>query len=195
MGVDCQIYLPPQTRVSDVAEVVGTLLGHPTEFKDRGRYSSCEVEGVEVKNASVATLAEILFEDKKGVVYKTLNYHFEAGEVPGAESGGWRCLLPRSTPLWCAVAKRLVDFFGGKALFQDVSEEIGRAALPRFHAYPEDGEPWTRFERDKSLVKPLIIEEIEDARSVAAYDDAETMIHVLDNLPWLDLKRLKGKER
>lgn len=166
MGVDCRIYLPPDTRVGDVAKVLGLLAGLPGELKPLGGASGgiyLDVPGAQVKSSEpVPECAAIHFGDHYVL------YHFE-GDGPGYNPAGGPAsviMLPPSTPFWCGIAKGLVEFFGGVVDFND-SDDSDRdleVERPRPWNNPCDGEPWDTFQREMAAVKPA-----EPLPEVAAY--------------------------
>lgn len=172
MGVDTHIYFPPQTRLRDVSSVMATLLGHPTALMDHGSYQSCDVDAVTTCGIeSMPTCARIELRDRDHEVYLSPLYQYESsGRPDSAGNTGEHVILLRATPLVIAMASALVRFLGGAVRFNDC-DDVVNVDVPAPHAAaPEDGESWTAFERAKSAVKPLTVDDIEACRKFAAYD-------------------------
>lgn len=162
MGVDLKCYLPPETRCDDVAKVVGLALGCKGRLEPLGGDAvHLVVEGVSLKPspAGLASCAVIEVKAPGGYQHQILFHHeFEA---PGYNPEGGPAhvgIIRRSTPLWCGVAKRLVDFFGGSVDFNDHDDsyEDFKVERPRPWNNPCDGEPWERFQREMAAVQPAI---------------------------------------
>jgi hypothetical protein len=115
MSADCIILLPGQTRLGDVANVIGILAG--CERKNNplsNNHDNCEVRGIRTEGSKELPECARIYFEHKGEKRHVL-YHFECGYDQGTS----RLLLPRSTPFWCAVGSALVDLFGGKIAFND----------------------------------------------------------------------------
>ena len=169
MGVDCRVTLPDRVRVQDVADVIAACAGNRPERcsfgQGRGWYA--DVPGVKVSGCDgTPGMASIIFPDVNGesrIVY----YHFEW-------SSGGRGMLPPSTPFWVAIAKRLVDFFGGSVDYGDADDSEQDYTRPwREDCRAEDGAEWEAFQERKMRVTPLTLGEFEEARRVAAYTTNE----------------------
>jgi hypothetical protein len=80
--------------------------------------------------------------------------------------------MPRSTPFWIAVGKRLVQFFGGEIDYQDCDEidvDFARPSKSLKINDPQDDDEWDTFQRRLFRLKPLMVEDIKDADQYAAY--------------------------
>lgn len=168
MGVDTRIYLSPGARVKEVAEVIGLAAGLPGRWEESGSTRWYAVPGVRVSsNSGLPECCDIEWVDQNGEGRRVL-YHFEAG------GHGCKLLMPRSTPFWIAIGRRLVDFFGGWIDYQDCDEEDMDYRQPlQYHCCPEDGEPWKSFRQRMSEVQPITRSEYERSKQYAAYPDAE----------------------
>lgn len=167
MGVDCRIHLRQDCRVDDVAKVIGILAGLKPEkvmFDGRSGGYYCQVPGVEVKSSgAVVEMAVIVLSGNlvDGRAGHSCYYHFE-GEPSG------RLVSMASTPFWCAVAKGVVDFFGGRVDFNDCdSVQTDYAAKPKGRNNPTDGEAWGKFQDRMLKLKPLTRA---DLAKMAKYD-------------------------
>jgi hypothetical protein len=164
MGVNCDITLPGNVRVSDVAKVIGRLSGceaKKTRFSQGGGWYT-EVKTVNVKPSTMPECCHIYWqhnEDDRAVLY-----HFEW------ESSGNRGLSPNATAWWIAAAKRLVDFFGGSVDFNDCdSIDVDYEKEPNPLNGASDNEEWYQLQQAIFDVQPLTDEEIQDAERYAAY--------------------------
>lgn len=175
MGVDCKVTLAPGARLQDVAEVIGIAAGLPSrrwELKtgrNEGQFLAVAVDGVSVKGYErMPQLAEISLDGPcvDGETVHGIAYHFEwsGGEVPGCTG-----LMPRSTPFWCAVMRRVVDFFGGSIDFNDSDETELDYFAPVAHRAAADGRPWQEFQDAIASVEPVTPAEMDEARKWAAY--------------------------
>ena len=185
MGVDCDIYFPPQTRVRDVADVMATLLGHATRYKIHERHEACDVDHVETKGNQMPGCVDLNLSGPDGKCYKHCLFQYEADGYPtGDEPAGWRVVILRSTAINIALARRLVEFFGGAICYQDCDGEINFTKPARVNRYPSDTPDWEVFERIKSSISPLTVAEIEACEEFAAYPDSAE--HLRECAPWLD---------
>lgn len=165
MGVDAMIYLTNRARVNNVANVIGCLAGCEKsmyELQHGSNAKALRVKTVEVKASVVPECADIFFE-YKGEKHRVM-YHFEAG-------GGGRCLLPRSTPFWCAVGFHLVEFFGGKLHYQDwgfngKNWDYVNKKVPSF-IDAEDDKSWQKMQDTMFSVQPLTDKEIRSFKKLA----------------------------
>jgi hypothetical protein len=173
MGVDCLIRLNSRCRLRDVADVIGILSGLKPERRHfaSGTGWGVEVKGVSVKSTCVPEMAEIRIvaggEDAlvDGELAHFVMFHWEG------DNGG-RVLSQPSTPFWCALAKRLVDVFGGSVDFNDCdgSEEDYRADPPtEYDPLASDDTPWYVWQERQMGLKPLTKKKLKAGRRVAAY--------------------------
>ncbi len=188
MGVDTKIYLPPDVRIEDAADVIGILVGVVPQ-KRRARdwnydFEYITVPGVKIQSTSVPSLNWIIVRAPKGQALingegsMSLYYDSEAGEQAGKYG---RRISARSTPLVIALGIKLAKFFGGKIIYRDSaskSKAYGTWAnryfpKPRRNNCPSGGGLYDKFQNDKYNVKPLTRADIERARRVASYTDAD----------------------
>jgi len=167
MGVDCQICLPDNVRVNDVAGIIGIATGLKPEWSGRDDSKLVRVPGVEVRSTFSPAMVEIRLTgdlidgDKSHFVY----YHFEA------DNGG-RGLNPPSTAFWIAVAHRLVKFFGGKIDYQDcdsVEMDYEHPAFAKQHNSPSKDDEWSTFQKRLFEVEPITKDELVHYNQFAAY--------------------------
>jgi hypothetical protein len=173
MGVDCLIKLNSRCCLRDVADVIGILSGLKPgrRWFNGGPDWGVEVRGVSVESTCVPEMAEIriyaVSQDMlvDGTVGHTVMFHWEG------DNGG-RVLSPPSTPFWCALAKRLVDVFGGSVDFNDCddSDEDYRADPPtEYDPVASDDAPWYVWQEIQMGLKPLTKKKLKAGRRVAAY--------------------------
>ena len=149
MSIDINVYLPQDTRIRDVAEVVGILAGLEAKrqpIDDKGSWA-CKVEGVITKgNADIPEMATIQIPGLQAHLY----YHFE-GEHGLTLSIGGQSLH------WQAIAREVANFFGGMVDLNDSdSIDIDFAChKPRARNNPSDGQEWQDFEQAKFDLKPI----------------------------------------
>jgi len=182
MGVDCNIHLPANVRVRDVADIIGILAGKKTTVKTmNGGGLSVDVEGVKVEPTSIPEMVQITVKgpfskdaqaargDNEGLF---CYYHFESED----KYVGWRDLNPRSTPFWCAVARSLVDFFGGEVDYNDCdTTRVDYRRSPRTNLVncPSNNPEWDRFQKRMAAARPLAAEDFKRADKVSAYKLAD----------------------
>lgn len=152
MGVNTNIYLPVHVKTKRVFEVIQKTMGvefFKTSFSNNqtirknGKLEHisspspfnpdlpCSKKNPWYMIANEKTKGEIeltstsyfnfKFNDISGNYYTCL-YHLEIDFKDNIELGS-KFLNPSSSILWCAIGKRLIDFFGGKMLYSDEEDE------------------------------------------------------------------------
>lgn len=178
MGVDTHVRLPHGVAIREVAEVIGILAGlkpakHALE-RSQGDKWFVSVDGAKaVGNVNIPEMATIELNAPKGstlvdgLVSHRAFYHYESEQPKGA-----RLLSVRATPFWIAMARRLVQHFGGEVVYSDCDDGKAnyKCKCPRVPNYPTDGEPWQRYQEEVFNLKPITKAEIQKARKWAAYD-------------------------
>lgn len=157
------VHLHPAVRLEDVAKVVGILVGHEIRpISEDGKGVVFRVGGVQVTPSDSPEFAFI--ETRVG---KVLWVHQIAND-------GSRGFYQDSTPLWCAVARAVVDFFGGKMFLQEDEPEV---EVPyRFEVAPVDVSPeWADLQRDIAALEPLSPDEIREMVEKAYFSDEDTL--------------------
>lgn len=172
MGCNCDLHLPQNVRVSDVAEACGILLGIKQErVKLSGGSWSVKVTGISYKVIDhIPAMVNILLSGCEiGDELRSFYYHYET-------SGEYFLMLARSTALNIAMFKRLADFFGGVVDANDCDEEE-RDYQVKFKSRkvnsPEDGKEWEEFQERMLKLKPLTKAEIKRCEKLAAYKEGE----------------------
>lgn len=148
MGVNIHCRLPSHTRVRDVALVIGAVVGMPIVREETDLVMAPDAR---VETTSVPEMVYITFEDRHAA------YFFEDEDHDG------RLFYPRSTPFWCAVAHRLVEFFGGEVDYNDCDD-----SSCDFKA-KANRRSTTEVMREVLTIKPLTRDEIATFKQVAGY--------------------------
>lgn len=179
MSVDCNIALPGRVEVDDVANVIGVLAGLPVRLEPLGEDSIVSrVDGVKIETSDVHGMVQITLSGElaDGEHTHFVYYHFEGTFGRSTYGGrryqheGVRSLSPRSTPFWVAIAKRLVDFFGGWVDYDDCDDCDLDYSLPeRPNISPHDGKPWEQFHRNVAALKPITKQDMKAAAEWASY--------------------------
>lgn len=183
MGVDAKIYLPGNTRLSTVVEVIAKCLDAPLVKKklrddkpgDNYWHVSVGDDVVEYHNV-VQGLAGVTIKridpSLHGYDCFGFSYHYEFGGYKNM--GACRGIILRSRSYNIALLMRLADFFGGVVDFQDCDDEERDYVVkdkPDSKNCPEDGEPWQNLQERIWAVKPLTQEEIDKCEKFAAYKE------------------------
>lgn len=197
MGTNTNIYLPLDVNVELAAKAIGVMLGLPTKFREvrprsmgpNSTYWESDVRGIRYRRmGSIASHATVEFlfrhpDKKKSLTsgYEAESAYFTLAERCYPKIGGenfWNVVgCISSTPFWCALAKNLVDFFGGYAHFEDTDDPKGknvyrgrrRCPADRAGLIPDDGSAWSRFHEALTKLTPPTPKEIKAARGVAHY--------------------------
>lgn len=119
MGTNCRVYLPAAVRLDDVVTMVGILAGCPHTRNVLHRWVEFGEQRPRSDTSNTPTMANITV--PYGDKMRTTTYHFEGDDTD--DGARWRLLLPTSNGFWCAVAKRLVLFFGGQLKYRDSGDD------------------------------------------------------------------------
>ena len=174
MGTDCRIWMPPDARLDDVANVIGILVGCKPEWNDSEKELYLRVPGVTVKGneyPGLATCSNIDIESESLLNlcdYKRLHvmWHWEPGEF----CLGYHLLMPRSTALWLAIGNALINFFGGAIDYNDCdSVEIDNMVYCQYKNNPTDGKAWDDHQHRMFNIRPLDKSDILKWKQHAAY--------------------------
>jgi len=165
MSTSTAVFLPANTKVQDVADVIGLLLGQTHyEYALGNGDSVVKVRGVELSNAGQC-LEDCCYINITGATvgeseWKCL-YQFEF------DDDGSRGFLKGSTPLNIALATRLVDFFGGKVIYRDYDDDsfYGRIQ-PNFLTFYD----FAKVQEKKLSVQPLTKDDVKACRELAEYE-------------------------
>lgn len=168
MGVDCRVTLPADVRMTQVADAIGIAAGLTWRWEPLGSTGSKHivVEGLSTKPSAVAGLAEIHLhgETVDGQRDHFLCYHFEFG------TRGTRGIMPRATPFWIAVMRRVVDCFGGTLDYQDSDvRSLDYVVRPTGGWMDESDEAFDRNQQRLAAIVPVSKAEIDAFAGVAAY--------------------------
>ena len=196
MGVDCYIHLPLDVDVDDIAHVMSILVGNKPILEPIGNGRdgddalACHVKGFRIEHTHTPHMTMINLE----LVGDAVNTHTGGLMVDGAEHHYchffWchrdeqtgkitNCLYPRSNAFWCALGKRLVQFFGGKVHFSDCEEAKGKnvyrskrhCPTDRRGLTPHDGKKWNEYQKAMSELKPLTKEDLDEVSKLTGYPE------------------------
>lgn len=154
MGINCNIYLPADTEVKKVFDVIQKVMGAEfvkETFKKNqpARYKGPDVfiEFDGLLNASNdnpwhLNISKDYAQTNK-IEYKDTSYlslmfrdfidqdfyclYFTEYDCKELVEPGGKMLNPSHGAIWCVLGKRLVDFFGGKMLYSDERDEDDQA--------------------------------------------------------------------
>lgn len=168
MGVDCVLHLPPNVRVRDVGNVIGTLFGHRPFMADLdGVTCAVRVEGVSVVGIENMPQCATIRLERAGKVEREILYHFEGPR-------GYRSIQLRSLSENIALLRRLADFFGRVVDHQDCDDAYEDYVVPGKSAdenHPEDGELWDNLQARVMAVQPLTALQIRVCIRYSAYGE------------------------
>lgn len=157
MGVDCNLYLPDQVRVDDVAKVMAIASGCSKSW-DQGRWIKVEDQAVRVCD-SVPSMVTIHL---SGPHKMMAHYFFES-------EGGGRCLSARSRDEVIAVFRKVAACFGGFLVHQDCDDK-GEYFRPYSNSMATNADEWMALQRHMDAVTPITDKDIREAQMVSAYD-------------------------
>jgi hypothetical protein len=178
------IFFPPTTRLDSVAIALAALDGAKVKKAIHDHHSvgefHAECDAVSVRNAMTDTpeMAKIIWTTGHGEKRQAY-YHFEndTQHASGGRAAGWRLMSMNSVPRNIALAKRLVQLFGGRVVYQDVSNRTwGRPDYKRpeyMYNAANDGAPYFTLQRRLASIKPITTKEIEACDGLAGYTVAE----------------------
>lgn len=188
MGVDCYINLPMDVDIDDIAHVMSILVGNkpilePINGSQNGGIA-CHVKGYQFASTHTPHMTMINLElVGGGLMVDGTDHHYchffycsrneETGKIVN-------CLYPRSNPFWCALGKKLVQFFGGSVQFNDCDSAKGKnvyrskrhCPVDKHGLTPHDGKEWNEYQKAMSEIKPLTIKDLEEVRHLTGYPDA-----------------------
>lgn len=171
MGVRVDAYLPPDVGAHEVSEVLGQLVGMPRVRLASDIKLSADSPGyghIVIKSRGEHLLAD---GGKHAVCYYLYN----------ARSPRYRVCFnvsAHSSPFWCAVMKRLVQWFGGCVRYSDCDDGkrnlfysrrkciVGRGGL-----LPEDGRNQEKYMVALHDLLPVSPSEVKAMRNRAGYRD------------------------
>ena len=168
MGVDCKIYLRPETSADLLTEVIGILAGcEKTEIMIGGiKESVVRVQDAKMSSVeTVPTMCYISFTHKGKSHRWGLHFESHSSLIPGG-----KLLMPRSTAFNIAIGIALVDIFGGYIDYRDddlsYSDYIGD---PPFIVTSENDEGFRMLQNILKELEPLSKSDITDYEQHAAY--------------------------
>lgn len=217
MGIDVNIYLEPHAKTEQVFEVILKLFGNEFEKKVFQNDKEPDFDSKPsitnkwyfepVKNSdnqielSDHSYFRFTFTSCIGEKFSHLiHLDCDEGHIPISKA-----LMPHSTATWCAIGKRLVDFFGGKLVYSDSSDDEDPdnyylVTEPKFPPRKKDDDPNERFYKYYELLyseRIITAEEINNMKERCAYvtETDEHMISYLEKfVPALELSQALTKE-
>jgi hypothetical protein len=177
MGVDTNVRFTPGTTAEDVADVCSILLGHePTldSIGDRDQFYALRTKA-QVENTIIPGMLQITVPGTETADGLWATYHINGGDAPWHRSTrtmhliGWPMLKLRARPERIALAKRLVDVFGGSVDYNDCDdsyEDYCADGHPLKFPWNEDYEAWQGV---MFMQAPLTDDEVRDCVEHAAY--------------------------
>lgn len=176
MGTNVNAMLPAGTRLRDVADVIGILLGCKKSWNGTARW--VEVDGVSRKSSSLPEMvyinvllkgidnpAALAIRKSDGDTYE-LAYHFEGDQHCGPN------LSPKSTAAKIALCRAVIMFFGGSVDYNDCdSTDVNFKVSPRQPIAPSNGEAWNKFQRSLYTLQPLTEADIATVKHWAVYKE------------------------
>jgi hypothetical protein len=173
MGTDCRVYLYPSAKIDDVAKVMGALAGCEVASKMIGGTHGKPFPVTEVKEAEavVSTMPEMSCIRITGGKAKEWGlwpyWHWEPDRPPFR---GARLIMMRSTAQKVALAKRLVDFFGGVVDYNDCDSSDNDYSKPERKGMDKSiNKNFHALQAAMLEVKPVTEKEIKAAAKWAAY--------------------------
>lgn len=188
MGVDAKVYLPPNTRLDTVNDVICRLLDAPMEKwflgdSHPGAWAAHPKKNV-VKQRSYSNIPGMAGVTITKIDYTLygqkcmgFSYHFEfGGPRRGKNNGGSRGIMMRAYAVNIAIFKRLADFFGGTVDYCDCDSKENDYVVPHrtdSENCPEDGKPWQALQQRIWDVQKLTQAEIDACEKFASYHESE----------------------
>ena len=171
MGVNCMIYLPSDVRLHDLTKAMGVAAGFEKSKRPCGKSFYVEVKGVKTSVMDVLPMCPNIIFEGMTIDGESGHYVMFHGECSYGH-GQWKLLMPRSTPFWIAMGKKLIETFGGKMDCNDCDEKKINFSLPKPRKYndPEDDEPWEKLQQAIWDITPITQKDLIAARKYAAYD-------------------------
>jgi hypothetical protein len=183
MGSNCDVYLPPDVEPDKVARLAGILAGLKATQQDIGRGGDptilTEVEGAGTKTCGISGMDAITLRAPDGLtLVDGETNHFASFHYCSRYNGRiYNKLYPTSNVFWCALSKRLVQWFGGVLIYNDCGYLKGKnvfrskrhCPVDRHGLLSEDGPSWQKYQDALLKVKPLTMLDIEAANEVSGY--------------------------
>lgn len=162
MSVDCRVYMPPAAQLRDVADVLALQAGFKPTLN---KYGVESVAGLKVEPSSYPGMAYIYIGTRRTTWqwesdYPHLNYH---------------TMIFGSTAWWIAMARGLVDFFGGAVSYKDYDDNPDYSRFPPLDLYNDGAELWVKLQKRIVAVKPIPADVIKECDQWAAYKGYYTL--------------------
>lgn len=179
MGVNTHVFLHHSADLEDVAWTLGALAGtrgidrHFMDLKHHGAAGTWGADQVRIVATHSPTYLKVEFSSPADAEYDRHYANVHLGPAyRGGEYGDTRfyTVSVRSTAFWIAVAKKLVDVFGGVVDFNDCDEKDNDYVVPEQQCMAAvDGNPWRERQARLDAVTPVTPEDIAAALPYSAY--------------------------
>ena len=151
-----------------VSKACGLLMGCARSFDPQ--WGWVNVAGVKEETTTVPTLGELLITldpkalpdwDTNGTGARMLYWHHE--------SGAGRSLSTKAVACNVALVRAIGRLFGGTVTLNDATDEQETYPAPSVDVWAEDGQGWYQLQALLAAIKPLTIEDMDEAVAYAAY--------------------------
>ena len=173
MGCDCKLELPAPAKLTDVADVIGMLLGQHSHIEMISSVvKSVRVEGVHTTPSAIPSCAQIQINTVTDKEPRWFLYHFEYGGGPdhANDTRGSRGIIFRCTADNIALAVGLATFFGGQVDFNDSDDsDVDFKRKTQKDIGAQDGDLWDSFQERKAAVSAIGPKQVKKYEKYAAY--------------------------
>ena len=179
MGVDCHVYLLPDTDASDVGKVLSLLLGaRPVKTEYQGAYwYNVEPNFEEIPDRTDIGFGRIKINTELAKKHYVQPYIF-LGSTHQNKKGVYTYMSFGSTPIKIKLANALAHWFGGFVVANDCNDEITYTSkrhcpVDRRGLIPEDGVAWDNYQDSLLEIVPITIKSINKGVKFAGYKGDE----------------------
>ena len=165
MGISCNIFIPKNCLMRDVANCIGIFAGCKTSKV----YISNNLYYVKVDDLKIrpqlGNVHSPMFAIYTNVVACCGHNHFAYYFHESFVDPNYFLLTAGDCDFWKVVGKKLVTFFGGYVDYYDSDDntcDFKVKAKPNNVVRPITGRPWEIFQEKLLKLKPITIEEIEE---------------------------------
>lgn len=172
MGVSCNLYLRDDVRIDDVSTVMGILAGLPVEEVELRGASGGSYASVFCARPKPSNSPEMVIIELEGNLIDGQAGHFCFFHYEHEKQARYRLLSMASTPFWCAIAKELVEFFGGYVDYKDTDNvKVDFKAAGKFKKNnPVEDAEWQAFQNAILKIKPLTKKDLNEAKKYSYWE-------------------------
>lgn len=186
MGIDVNIYLNPHAKIEQIFEVMLKAFGgemvqkqftgekepnfdNPPNINNRWYLTPVKNNDNKIELVD-PTYFRFHFKSCSNEIFSSLvHLDCEEGHIPTSKA-----LMPQSTATWCAIGKKLVDFFGGKLQYRDDTNEDNPENFylvnkPKFPARKVGEDSNTRFYKYYNLLHNETVLTTEEINNMAKH--------------------------